>query len=75
MLSGFQTRVQWRGWEGPDPTPFRVRPETSDVALLTMVLGKKKKKIANEVEKIFIPEKSLTLITRMFRFILVLFCL
>ena len=44
MLSGFQTRVQWRGWEGPDPTPFRVRPETSDVALLTMVLGKKKKK-------------------------------
>ena len=43
MLSGFQTRVLWRGWEGPDPTPFRVRPETSDVALLTMVLGEKKK--------------------------------
>ena len=74
MPSGFQTRVQWRGWGGPDPTPFRVRPETSDVALLTMVLGKKKK-IANEVEKIFIPEKSFTLITRIFKLILVLFCL
>ena len=28
----------------PDPTPFRVRPETSGIALLTMVLGKEKKK-------------------------------
>lgn len=54
----------------PDPTPFRVRPETSGVALLTMVLGKKKK-IANEVEKIFTPEKSLTLITRMFKYFVV----
>lgn len=55
----------------PDPTPLRVRPETSGVALLTMVLGKKKKYIANEVEKIFTPEKSLTLITRMFKYFVV----